>query len=274
MITKSKKRLLFLFLSLLIISYFTGCIFIHKEKETQKNKKKETVKKKNAKKASKIPTAEDYYKKAMEYYEKENYFYAEPEFKKVKDNFPLSSYATMAELKIADCYYFQKKYEEAGLSYENFKKFHPKHPRIPYTEYQIGMCYFKQIKSIDRDQLPTEKTIVQFRYLIAKYPDSPYVKDCQKKIAACQKKLVKNEFYIGNFYFKSKNYNAAISRFRSLLENYPPSEFDSKVIFYLGKCYLNLQNKTQAKSAFLIITEKYPDTEYAKEAKKILESLD
>jgi outer membrane protein assembly factor BamD len=261
----NKKKLLFL--SIFIIFCY-GCLFINKDKN------KPSVKQKSQKKAPRTLNAEDYYKKAMKYYEKKHYFSAQPEFKNVKDNFPLSPFAVLSELKIADCHYFQEEYEEARLSYENFKKFHPTHLSIPYVEYQIGMSYFEQIRSIDRDQVPAENAMLQFEYLISKYPDSVYIKGCREKIAICRTKLVAHEFYIGKFYYKSENYKAAISRFRGLLENYPPSVLDSEIIFFLGNCYLKLENKSQAKSAFLILTEKYPDTKYSKEAEKLLESFD
>lgn len=70
------------------------------------------------------------YKKAIE------------DFSKIRDWYPYSKFAILAELKIADAQYKLENYEEAIFSYEDFERLHPKNEATPYVVYQIGMCYF------------------------------------------------------------------------------------------------------------------------------------
>ncbi|NIR13446.1 MAG: outer membrane protein assembly factor BamD, partial [Desulfobacterales bacterium] len=54
------------------------------------------------------------YKKGMEHYKKKRYKKALEVFNEVKGSFPgVDPYYTRAELKVADCYFFQKEYQEA-----------------------------------------------------------------------------------------------------------------------------------------------------------------
>ncbi|MBU1695875.1 MAG: outer membrane protein assembly factor BamD, partial [Proteobacteria bacterium] len=48
----------------------------------------------------------------------------------LKDWYPFSKYAILAELKIADAHYHLKEYDEAILAYEAFEKLHPKNDAI------------------------------------------------------------------------------------------------------------------------------------------------
>ncbi len=97
------------------------------------------------------------YEEALSLLERKKYERSAEAFRKFKEDFPLSTYTPLAELRLGDSLYFDKNYAESIVQYEDFKKLHPIHPEIPYAIYQIGMCHFKQMASIDRDQTVTER---------------------------------------------------------------------------------------------------------------------
>jgi outer membrane assembly lipoprotein YfiO len=101
----------------------------------------------------------------MDAYEDGDFTKAIANFQQLKDWYPFSKYAILAELKIADSNYHLKRYEEAIFAYEEFEKLHPRNEAIPYVIYQIGRCYFDQIDTIDRDQTPARKAYETFTYL-------------------------------------------------------------------------------------------------------------
>ena len=111
----------------------------------------------------------------MEFYRKKDHWQAAPAFTEVRDKFPLSQYAVLSELRLADVHYFKSEYVEAVHYYEEFKRLHPSNPNVPYAIFQLGMCYFQEIEVIDRDQTPAEKAADYFEYLITHYPASPFV---------------------------------------------------------------------------------------------------
>lgn len=182
------------------------------------------------------PTPQGLYEKAMNYFNKKKYENAAEAFKKVKEEFPLSDYTLLAELRTADSYFFNKNYAEAIVLYEEFRKLHPMHPEVPYTIYQLGMCHYKQMHTLDRDQTETEKAIEQFRYLIENFPQSDHTTVARTRMQECQKQLADHEFYVGDFYFRTKRYKAALGRFQVVLQKYPESGLESKIKPLIAKC--------------------------------------
>ncbi|MEW6375644.1 MAG: lipopolysaccharide transport periplasmic protein LptA [Thermodesulfobacteriota bacterium] len=211
------------------------------------------------------------YKQALARFNKRDYSEALKQFEQLKSSFPDSPpYTILAELKVGDCHFFKKDYVEAIAAYEEFKKIHPTHAEIPYVQYQIGMAYFNQMLTPDRDQTPTKKALSNFEYLIANTPPSLFTEKAKEKVGVCRRRLVDHEFYIGNFYYKHGKFHAAVARFEGLLEKFPKNPEEDKALYLLGKSYLELEQGEKAKEAFTKIVNEYPKSPHYKEARAIL----
>lgn len=214
---------------------------------------------------------ETLYKEGLARFNKKDYPDALKKFEELKSSFPDSPpYTVWAELKVGDCHFLKKEYVEAIASYEEFKKTHPSHEEIPYVQFQIGMSYFNQMRSLDRDQTPTKKALSSFEYLIASYPPSLFTEKAREKVGVCKKRLADHEFYIGNFYYKHGRFEAAASRFEGLLEKFPRVPEEDKTLYLLGKSYIELDQWKKAELAFYKIVAEYPKSPHSGEAKEIL----
>jgi outer membrane protein assembly factor BamD len=212
------------------------------------------------------------YKGALARFNKRDYSEALKKFEELKSSFPDSPpYTVWAELKIGDCHFLKKDYVEAIAAYEEFKKIHPGHEEIPYVQFQIGMSYYNQMYTLDRDQGPTKKALSSFEYLIANYPPGLFTEKAKGKIVVCRKRLADHEFYIGNFYYKHGKFQAAASRFETLLQTYPKNPGEDKTLYLLGKSYLEVDQWLKAEVAFTKIVTDYPKSSHYKEAKAILD---
>jgi len=215
---------------------------------------------------------ESLYRQGLTRFNKRDYSEALKRFEQLKSSFPDSPpYTTWAELKVGDCHFFMKEYVEAIAAYEDFKKIHPTHEEMPYVQYQIGMAHFNQMLSRDRDQTFTKKALSNFEYLVATYPPSLFTAKAREKIEICKKRLADHEFYVGNFYYKHENPEAASLRFQGLLEQFPKMDQEDKVLFLLGKSYLELDQGEKARRAFTRLIAEYPQSSHDAEAKTILE---
>lgn len=154
----------------------------------------------------------------------------------LKDWYPFSKYAILAELKIADAHYHLKEYVEAVAAYEEFERMHPKNEAVPYVIYQTGLCWFNQIDTIDRDPTPARNSLKQFNRLIDQYPESDYVQKAAKNIKTCRDNLSGHELYVADFYFKTKEYKAALSRYEYLVEHYPDSKEARDALNKIPRC--------------------------------------
>jgi outer membrane protein assembly factor BamD len=180
--------------------------------------------------------ASELVQEGMQAYEKGNYSDAIKSFEQLKDWYPFSKYAILAELKIADAHYELKEYAEAVMAYEEFEQLHPRNEATPYVIYRTGRCYYDQIDTIDRDQTPAQKALDIFRRLNRQYPKDPHARQARPHIVKCLQNIAGHEFYVGKFYFKSKHYAAALDRFMTVVTQYPDVGVHHQALGYITQC--------------------------------------
>ena len=180
-------------------------------------------------------TPEGLYYQASTDFKDGYYKYAREYFTRLKEEHPLHPLAILAELGIADSHYSDKGYAEAEIAYSDFIMLHPTNENIPYALYQMGMCHYNQMGTIDRDQSETIKARKEFERLIAGYPDSKFSLMAEKMLLECKKNLGEHEFYIGRFYFNMKEYQAALKRFETIARDYANVGLDYKTEYYISE---------------------------------------
>jgi outer membrane protein assembly factor BamD len=223
------QRLLMICLGMLLI--FSGCAWLQTEEEK---------------------TARELVQEGVEHFEAGSYKQSIDAFEKLRDWYPFSRYAILAELKIADAYFNLEEYPDAIFAYEEFEQLHPRNEAIPYVIYRIGRSYFNQIDTIDRDQSNAEKALETYQRLAAQYPNDAYAAMARSDMVACYQSLSGHAFYVGVFYYKNKNYKAAKTRFRAVVEKYPDVGFHHRALTYLANCEAWIQSgqaPSQAPSA-------------------------
>ena len=181
-------------------------------------------------------TAEELIKQGIADFDEGKYQAAIDSFEQLRDWYPFSKYAILAELKVADAYYQMDSYSDAIFAYEEFEQLHPRNEAIPYVIYRIGRCYFNQIDTIDRDQSNAVKALETYRRLVQQYPNDAYAAMARSDMLSCYKSLSGHEFYVGVFYYKNKNYKAARERFKAVIEKYPDVGYHYKALTYLANC--------------------------------------
>ena len=186
----------------------------------------------------------------MDQYNKEKYRYAILTFEKLKDWYPFSKLATLAQLKVADSYYHIKEYESAFIAYQEFENLHPKNEAIPYVIYQMGRCWFDQMDTIDRDQTYAQRAMDTFVRLRRQFPGDNYSIKAGEHIDICQKSLAEHEFYVGEFYFKGKHYQAALERFTEILARYPDVGVHHKALQYIALCEEKMKTEPATPETF------------------------
>jgi outer membrane protein assembly factor BamD len=191
-------------------------------------------------------TAPELASEGMDAYEFGNYKTAIEHFEKLKDWYPFSKFAILAELKIADAHYRLKEYEEAISAYESFENLHPRNEAIPYVIYQIGRCHFDRLDTVDRDQTFARKSLEVFGRLIERFPRDPYARAAAAHRLDCLKSLAGHEFYVGRYYYDTKRYKAALERFKGVLSEYPDVGVHYPTLQYLSRCEAEIQAAGEA----------------------------
>ena len=173
--------------------------------------------------ASKKPegstAAEILYKEAEEAVSKKRYIAALEKLNEIRSQHPYNFYATPAELLIADVKFKQENFAEAAADYQLFRDMHPKHERIDYVIFRLAESLYNQMPAtFDRDLSVAEDSVKYFQEIINVYPKSEHVAVSKERIENVYKQVRSREKYIADFYFKTKNYEAALWRYTYILD--------------------------------------------------------
>ena len=176
----------------------------------------------------------------------------------------------MTLLERAEAFYRKDDTIEAAPEYERFLELYPRHRYSDYAQFKLGLSYFKQRLTIDRDPEAVEKALSAFETLLIRYPNSPYVDVTKEKMTACREHLARYAVYVGRFYYKDEQYPAAIARFENVTAMYPDSPVAGEALYYLALSYRKAGDESKARAALRELIEKYPTDAKAEPAKKLL----
>ena len=210
-------------------------------------------------------TPEGLYQRGFEYYKKGDYKKAIETFSRVRDEYPLNPVALMAELGIADSYFENEQYVDAEVAYNSFVELHPTNPNVPYAMFQLGMCHYHQMQTIDRDQTETVKARKEFERLMARFPQSKFAIMGEKNLREVKQRLAEHEFYVGEFYYRTKKYEAALKRFEGIQRDYANLGLDYKTSRFIEETKQRLKEEQDRKAKG---AQKASEDRKAKEAKE------
>jgi len=206
---------------------------------------------------------QDLLRSAESQLQRNQYEEARQNLQRLMNQYPDSDLVSAARLASAKALYLQRKYDEARAEYTRFLDLHPQHERADEVHYYLGMTYFRQSDTPDRDQSFTKKALDEFELLATQMPDSQYVPDARERSAVCRRKLAEKEVYVGTFYFTRGNYSAAAGRFSAMLAQYSGAGFDDQALYYLGESLWQLEQKVEARTAFQRVVADYSQSEWA-----------
>jgi outer membrane protein assembly factor BamD len=214
-------------------------------------------------------TAEYYFRLGERNFEHSMYKEAIADWEKVRDTYYSPELTALAEIKIAEAHYKAEEYVEAAAAYEDFLKQHPNHEKTPQILYRLGMSYYKQILSPDRDQTATRNALATFESLLRKYPNISEKGEVQAYIMECRNILADHEFYVGNFYFRTDHDPAAVGRLKGLIAEYPDYPELDKAYFILIRAYLQEGKRDLAQDALNALSQKFPASQYLPKARDL-----
>jgi len=215
-------------------------------------------------------SAEKYFQEGESYFENGLYEDAIASWEKVRDSYYSPELNKLAELKIAETYYVSQRYLEASTAYADFLKHHPNDRRTATVMYRLGLSYYQQILSADRDQTNTENALRIFKEFRQRFPENPQTAVIDDLIQRCLNRLAEHEVYVGWFYQRTEKYQAAIKRLEQALEKYPNFPARDEAYFYLGRSYLKIGEKAKGKQNLQQLLDQFPGSEYRDDAQKLL----
>ena len=183
------------------------------------------------------------YALAWTYFKQNRYESAARLFRAFLDSEPAPQsdipYEQDARLRLADCYYALKRYEDAVTIYRRVGG-----KGTDYALYQAG-------EALNYAGRP-EEAIRSLRRLIDQYPDSRWRPQAL--------------YRIGAVHFQQQNYEEARAAYQQLLESYPDHQRAAEAQYGIGDSYYNAGSMEEAVQAYRTVLEQYPESSTATEA--------
>lgn len=197
---------------------------------------------------------------------------AAKKFDAVDRQHPYSEFARKALVMGAFANYRAGKYDDSLAMTKRYIALYPTQPEAAYAYYITGLCYYRQIPDVTREQSMTRRSITAFNEVVERFPQSEYVDDSKEKIRFGRDQLAGKEMQVGRYYLERKEYLASIKRFRGVVEQYSNTRHVEEALARLTEAYYALGLTSEAQSAAAVLGQNYPDSQWYKDSYKLLQS--
>lgn len=197
---------------------------------------------------------------------------ASRKFQAIDRQHPYSEFARKAMVMGAFTNYRQGNYDEAINAGRRYVSLYPSTDDAAYAQYIVGLSYFRQIRNVTQDQQESRRAINAMNEVVQRWPESEYVEDAQAKIRFARDQLAGKEMQIGRYYQERREYVAAISRFRGVVEGYSNTRHIEEALARLTETYYAMGLVSEAQTAAAVLGHNYPDSEWYQKSYSLLQT--
>ena len=209
------------------------------------------------------------YKEAMDSLKKGDAFFAAKKFLETELIYPQSEWAAKSALMASYAYYTQDYYSEAIFNLERYLSTYPKDKRISYANFLLAMCYYGGIVNEKKDLRPLIKAKEKFELVIKDNPNTDFALDSKFKVDLINEILASKEMYLGRHYVKKEKWIPAISRFKTILNNYDKTVYVEEAIHRLVEIHYHIGLVGESKKYATLLGYNYASSEWYKKSYKI-----
>lgn len=155
-------------------------------------------------------------------------------FELVKNKFPYSKYAVLAELRMADTHFEREKWLEAADAYRIFVRFHPRHEEVAYATWRVAVSHGRAIEdnvawlpfvdAKEKDQSSAKDTIRACDDFLTRFPDDARAAEIRELRKTARGRLADVDLYAARFYEERERWQGAIWRYQRVGEEFADTD--------------------------------------------------
>lgn len=227
-------------------------------------------------------TARQNFESGDEAFKAERFSEAIKFFEHVKNKFPYSKYAVLADLRIADAHFEREKWLEAADAYRLFVRFHPRHEEVPYATWRIALSYYKEMKkgffllppAHETDLASTHDAIRAFDEYVSRYPDGEHVEEAKRLRTEARTRLAEHDMYAAEFYVKREKWQGALWRYERVANEFADTPKAAEALLEAGSiCEEHLERPDAAKAHYERLVRDFPEAPQAQQARQRMKEL-
>lgn len=219
-------------------------------------------------------TPEDRFQQAKALFDGGDYLEAINEFTVITLQYQGSAVAGDAQFYLAECRFQRGEYLLASYEYQTLKRNMAASPRVPESQYKLGLCFYMLSPRSRLDQQYTKRAIDELQAFVEYYPKSEFVAEASAKIHELNLRLAKKEYETAQLYTRMEYNKAAILYYDNVIEKFHDTEYAP--LAYLGKAELLIERKKfrDAKTVIIKFLERFPNSVLRGRADKLNEQID
>lgn len=181
----------------------------------------------------------------------------------------------------ANCYFQTKRYTIASYYYKQYGQMFPRGDKAEEASFLSAYCNYLSSPPASLDQSTTKTALTELQLFIDTYPNSSRVDEANRLMDNLREKLEQKDYRICKLYYHMEDYQAAITSFENLLDDYPDTDYQEEILYYITRAYYeyakkSVLNKKQERfektvEAYNNLLYLYPDSKYLKDVSDINE---
>lgn len=175
------------------------------------------------------------YTKAVEYFNKGEYYKSLPIFEELIGVTRGSQRAEDVQFYFARCQFGVEDYYLANYYLKTFAKSFPSSPRSEECLFLAAECSYNLSPGYTLDQTETRSAIDEYQLFLDQYPGSHLKDSAAHRIENLSFKLEKKKFEIARQYATTMRYNAAVMALNDFLKEYPASQYREEAMYLIVK---------------------------------------
>ncbi len=224
--------------------------------------------------------AEAAYAKALESFHQRDWVSVPLLMEEVKQQYPGTKWARLAQLRIADAHFHEGSYPEAITAYREFLHDFPSDDQVRYARYRVILCQFESrgdsITSPpleERDLSNVRDASRSIDAFLRDYPDHPRRERLIYMRKWVRGMLARHELYVARYYLSEDNFKAALSRTEYALAKYQDTGLEPEALVLLGETHMKRGKLGEATEAFELVLDRFPSSPFVHPARRFLAEL-
>lgn len=217
-----------------------------------------------------IVPADELYNQALSSMDAGNLGRAQKKLEQLDKQHPYSEYSRKALIMQTFISYRQQKYEETTQFGKRYVSLYPGDRDAAYAQYLVGMAYHRQIPEVTRDQTITARAYNAMNNLVERYPESEYVEDAKAKMRYARDQIAGKEMVTGRYYMERREFQAAINRFRYVVEKFQDTRHIEEALARMTEAYYSIGLANEAQAAAAVLGHNFPDSQWYADSLKLL----
>jgi outer membrane protein assembly factor BamD len=205
-------------------------------------------------------------------------------FELVKNKYPYSKYAVLADLRLADAHFAREKWLEAADAYRLFVRYHPRHEQVAYATFRVAeshsravddnVAWLPFVDARQKDQSAARDTIRACDEFLTRFPNDKNAKTARALRTAARARLADADLFAAAFYEKRSRWQGAQWRYARVGNDYGDTPGAARALWKAGLLARDrLDDHAAARQSWEKLIAEHPEAPEAKEARSALGAL-